>query len=163
MQVTLNASKTPCNVSLLYPRLSFGTSMYNLHVQTSDKLNGVGLYVMLETLLCCGAFWWHALGPLVPLEIRVIANQYSVWSPLSCEESFYPDKSDLNGLMNMKMYINIIICYHLCSHQISTQTNNDRRFWPKISIYPLQSSKHQMRKYVLEEWSSCLQYSSRDL
>ena len=61
-------------------------------------MRGSGGSVMLW-----GAFCWHELGPLVPLEGRVTANQYKV----VVSDQLYPDGSGLfqdddDGLMSIK-------------------------------------------------------------
>ncbi len=94
-----------------------------------------------------GAFCWHGLGLLVPLEWRVTASQdklvlsirFILWWDISILVGVFSSRmtmpssigheGSLNGLMSMKIWI---ICYGLCSHLISTQLNTYGRFWTDV-------------------------------
>ena len=122
-----------------------------------------------------GAFCWHGLGPLVPLEGRVTANQYKVvlsdhLYPMM--KHFYPDGSGLFQDDNAPIhrargvtewfdeYENDV--NHMLWPSQSPDLNPIEHLWEILDRRvrqrsPPPSSKHQMREYLLEEWCSSLQ------
>ncbi len=67
--------------------------MYRQVTDIDATVKGSGSSVMLLGALC-----WHGLGPLIPLEGRVTANQYEVVLSdhlYPVMKHFYPDASGL--------------------------------------------------------------------
>ncbi len=131
------------NCGCIVPNVQTGDKLKETEKGKRDKCRSGG------SVMLWGAFCWHVLGPLVPLEGRATANQYKVvlsdhLYPMM--KHFYPDGSGLfqdddaptykawgvTGLMSMKMNETWIICYGLRSHQISTQSNTYGRFWTDV-------------------------------
>ena len=122
-----------------------------------------------------GGILLHGLGPLVPLEGRVTANQYKVvlsdhLYPMM--KHFYPDGSglfqDANDPIHRERgvtewfdeYENDV--NHMLWPSQSPDLNPIEHLWEILDRRvrqrsPPPSSKHQMREYLLEEWCSSLQ------
>jgi len=83
----------------------------------------------------------------------------------------YPDKSGLfqddNAPIHSARGVTQWFDEHendVSSHQISTQLNTYGRIWTDVLDSALHHHhQNQMREYLLEEWCSSLQKSSRDL
>ncbi len=94
-------------------------------------------------LLCCGGHF-AGMGPLVPLEGRVTADQYKVILSdhlYHLVKHFYPDGSGL---------FQDIITHHPIKHLWEILDQRVRQ------CSPPPSPKHQMREYLLEERCSSL-------
>lgn len=125
-----------------------------------------------DCVMLWGAFCWHGLGPLVPLEGEVTANEYTVilsdhLYPMM--RHFYPDGSGLFQDDNAPLHRSQEVT------QWFNENENDvnHMLWPSQSpdLNPIEHlweileqrvrqrsppplSKEQMREYLSEEWCS---------